>query len=67
MVVCFSMVPSHQSPPNSIRHQVSCWLLTLLSALVDDSLHKNVYLFMFNGIILEHCTSICFPSLFFLI
>jgi len=67
MVVCFSMVPSHQYPPNLVRHQVSCWLLTLLSALVDDSLHKKIYLFMFNGIILEHCTSICFPSLFFLI
>jgi hypothetical protein len=24
MVVCFSMVPSRQYPPNSIRHQVSC-------------------------------------------
>jgi hypothetical protein len=24
MVVCFSMVPSHQYPPNSIKHQVSC-------------------------------------------
>jgi hypothetical protein len=24
MVVCFSVVPSHQYPPNSIKHQVSC-------------------------------------------
>ncbi len=61
MVVCFSMVPSHQYPPNSIRHQVSCSLLILLNALVDDSLHKDLYIFLFNGIILEHCNSICLP------
>jgi len=67
MVVCFSMVPSQQYPPNSIRHQVSCWLLTLLNALVDDSLHKNVYIFLFNGIISEHCNSMCLHSLLFLI
>jgi hypothetical protein len=24
MVIWFSMVPSHQYPPNSIKHQVSC-------------------------------------------